>query len=130
MAYRYAEGKWNIKEILVHLIDDERIYTYRAMRYARNNETLLPGFDEKSFVHYSEASSRTLESIFDEYDKVRQSTISLFQYLPEDSLWRKGATLVAGSEMKNFRTVRALLYHIAGHELHHIKIIKERYILN
>lgn len=127
LSYRYAKDKWTIKEILVHLIDDERIFAYRALRYARNDNTPLPGFEENDYAKFSCADDRSLDSIFEEYGAVRSSTILLFQNLPEDSFMRSGGIAVDGSII-NFRTVRALAYHIAGHELHHIKIIKERYL--
>lgn len=128
LEYRYAENKWTIKEILVHNIDDERIFTYRALAAARNDKTPLPGFEEKDYSLYSMANERTLDSIFDEYQQVRLSTIKLFQYLPKESFMRKGGLSGTEGEMTNVRTVRALVYHIAGHELHHMKIIKERYL--
>ncbi len=128
LYYRYAPGKWTIKEILVHLIDDERIFSYRALRYARNDDTPLHGFDENQYACYSRANERSLESIFDEYEKVRKSTIALFQNLPEESLLRSGQAIDEYGSVVNRRTVRALAYHLAGHELRHINIIKERYL--
>lgn len=128
LYYRYADGKWTIKEILVHLIDDERVFSYRALRYARNDDTPLHGFDENAFAKYSSANDRSLDSIFDEYETVRNSTLSLFQYLPDDALLRSGSGIDHDGSIVNNRTVRALAYHISGHELRHIKIIKERYL--
>jgi len=127
LSFRYAEGKWTIKEILVHNIDDERIFTYRALRYARNDRTPLHGFEENDYVLYSKANDRSLDNIFEEYWSVRLSTLLLFQNLPEESFSRSGSEINTDGEVKNERTVRALIYHIAGHELRHIKIIKERY---
>ncbi|QNL48011.1 DinB family protein [Olivibacter sp. SDN3] len=124
LYYRYAEGKWTIKEILVHIIDDERIFAYRALRYARNDHTPLPGFEQDDYAYYSKANERSLESIFKEYEAVRSATITLFEHLPEDALMRGGVS----TGNINKRTVRALAYHIAGHELRHINIIKERYL--
>ena len=124
LLHRYAPGKWSIKEILVHLIDDERIVAYRALCYARNDQTELPGFAQDDYANYSKADERTLESIFDEYETVRNATISLFQFLPEDSMLRSGS--LEGNE--NRRTVRAMVYHISGNEQCHMKIIKERYL--
>ncbi len=124
LYYRYAPGKWSIKETLVHIIDDERIYSYRALRYARNDQTGLPGFEQDDYALYSGADERSLESIFAEYETVRNATLSLFSYLPEDSFLRSGT--LTGKE--NRRTVRAMLYHIAGHEQWHMNIIKERYL--
>lgn len=128
LTYRYAEKKWTIKEILVHNIDDERIFSYRALRHARNDATPLHGFDENKFAKYSNANDRSLEDIFEEYWSVRLSTLLLFQNLPEKSLLRSGSGIDTDGEIKNKRTVRAFAYHIAGHELNHIKVIKERYL--
>ncbi len=127
LLYRYAQDKWTIKEILVHLIDDERIFSYRALRYARNDNTPLLGFEQDDYAKYSNANERSLASIFEEYETVRRSTISLFQYLPEDSMMRSGSGIDVDGSVINKRTVRALVYHIAGHELRHFNIIKERY---
>jgi uncharacterized damage-inducible protein DinB len=124
LFYRYDKGKWSIKEILVHIVDDERIYAYRALRFARNEKLNLTGFDQDSYALYSEADKRELDSIFEEYEAVRNSTIALFNGLPGNSLDRMGR----GTASANDATVRALLYHIAGHELHHLNIIKEKYI--
>ena len=128
LTYRYQTEKWTIKEILVHLIDDERIFSYRALRYARNDSTPLHGFEEKDYAKYSNADGRTMDSIFDEYLSVRLSTLQLFQNLPEEALLRSGSGIDTDGSIFNNRSVRALAYHIAGHELWHIKIIKERYL--
>lgn len=124
LYYRYAEGKWTIKEILVHLIDDERIFAYRALRYARNDQTPLHGFEENDYAHYSKANERSLDSIFEEYEAVRKATITLFKHLPDDCFMRSGMSVGNINE----RTVRGLAYHIAGHELRHFNVIKERYL--
>ena len=124
LLYRYAPDKWSIKEILVHIVDDERIYAYRALRFARNEQQNLIGFDQDSYAFYSQADNRDLDNIFEEYDAVRKSTIALFNGLPEDSLTRMGH----GTGTANDATVRALAYHIAGHELRHLNVIKERYL--
>jgi len=128
LYFRYAENKWTIKEILVHIIDDERIFAYRALRYARNDNTPLHGFEEKDYAIYSKANERSLDSIFEEYESVRKATLTLFEYLPEDSFLRSGSGIDTDGSTVNSRTVRALVYHIAGHELRHFKIIKERYL--
>lgn len=128
LTYRYAKGKWTIKEILVHNIDDERIFSCRAMRFARNDNTSLPGFEQDDYAKFSGANLRSLDTIFEEYEAVRKSTITLFKYLPEDSFLRKGAGIDKDGSIINERTVRAFVYHIAGHELRHLKIIKERYL--
>lgn len=122
LTTRHAEGEWTIKEILVHMIDDERIYCYRALRFARNDKTELPGFEQDEYVPYSGANNRELEAIIEEFISVRNATITFFESLDEDALTRKGV----GSG--NIMSVRAAAYHIAGHELHHINSIKENYL--
>jgi len=122
LNYRYAQNKWTIKEILVHIIDDERIYAYRALCFARNDKTELPGFEQDNYALHSRANERSLENILEEYEAVRNATIALFNGLPEDSLLRMGTA------NNNKATVRAMAYHIAGHELHHMNIIKEKYL--
>jgi hypothetical protein len=124
LSYRYREGKWSIKEILVHIVDDERIYAYRAMCFARNEKGGLPGFDQDAYAACSGADQRSLDSIFEEYEAVRNSTIALFDGLPEEALDRMGQ----GSGSFAGATVRALGYHIAGHELHHMHVIREHYL--
>jgi uncharacterized damage-inducible protein DinB len=128
LYYRYDNGKWTIKEILVHIIDDERIFAYRALRYGRNDNTPLHGFEENDYAKYSYANDRSLDSIFEEYESVRNATLTLFQNLPDDAFMRSGGGIDDDGSIINIRTVRALAYHLAGHELRHIKIIKERYL--
>ena len=128
LHYRYETGKWTIKEILVHIIDDERIFSYRALRYGRNDNTPLHGFEENDYAKYSYATDRSLDSIFDEYESVRNATLTLFQNLPDDAFMRSGGGIYDDGSIINIRTVRALAYHLAGHELKHIKVIKERYL--
>ena len=122
LLYRYAENKWTIKEILVHIMDDERIFMYRALRIARNDKTPLPGFEQDDYVPYSRANERSLANIFREYKTVRNATLSLFNSLNKEDLMR------VGTANNHHVNVRALAYHIAGHELHHLNIIKERYL--
>jgi uncharacterized damage-inducible protein DinB len=125
LYHRYAEGKWSIKEVLIHIIDDERIFAYRALRFARGEQQNLIGFDQDAYTALSQADERDLDNIFEEYEAVRRSTIALFNGLPEESLTRMGK----GTGTFNNATVRALAYHIAGHEQHHINLIKERYLM-
>lgn len=122
LLYRYAEGKWTIKEILGHIVDDERIYVYRALRFARNDSTELPGFEQDHFARYSEANKRDVADLLDEFTLVRRATIAFFESLDEAALQRSG--FADGKRS----SVRALAYHIAGHELRHMNIIKERYL--
>jgi uncharacterized damage-inducible protein DinB len=122
LNFRYAEGKWTIKEVLVHLSDDERIYAYRALRFARNDQTPLPGFEQDGYALYSGANARGVAGILEELASVRRATISLFESLDDEALKR------AGVADGNRVSVRALAYHIAGHELRHLRIIRERYL--
>src|SRR6185295_18560052 len=119
---RYDINKWTLKELLVHMMDDERIYSYRALRFARNDKTILPGFEQDDYVANSNANERTVESILEEYESVRRSTITLFKNMSDETLLRTG---IANN---NKVSVRALVYHIAGNELHHLKIIREKYL--
>lgn len=121
LGYRYAPGKWTIKEILGHLIDDERIYAYRALRFARNDQTELPGFEQDEYTLESRANERTIQDLLDEFAAVRNSTIVLFESFDSEVLTRSG--IASGNVM----SVRAVAYHIAGHELRHMNIIQERY---
>jgi uncharacterized damage-inducible protein DinB len=122
LTYRYAEGKWTVKEILAHISDDERIYAYRALRFARNDNTELPGFEQDDYARWSGANERDIRDILKEFDTVRKATISLFNSFDSKALVR------AGMANSNVMSVRAAAYHIAGHELHHINLIKERYL--
>jgi hypothetical protein len=122
LLYRYAEAKWTIKEIIQHIADDERIYAYRALRFARHDSTQLPGFDQDDYARYSEANRRTLNDLLGELATVRVATLSLYDGLGDDALKRIG---VASG---NLMSVRAIAYHIAGHELRHLNIIRERYL--
>lgn len=121
LAYRYAEGKWTIKDIMVHISDDERIYAYRALRFARNDKTELPGFEQDDYAIYSGANERNIQNILQEFETVRNATISLFDSFTNEAFAR------AGVANGNKVSVRALAYHIAGHELHHLRIMRERY---
>lgn len=122
LAYRYAEGKWTIKEILAHIIDDERIYCYRALRFARNDRTELPGFEQDDYALYSGANGRGIADILAEFQAVRNATIAFYNGLEQAALQR------AGEADGKIMSVRASAYHIAGHELHHTNIIRERYM--
>ncbi len=120
--YRYASGKWSIKEVLGHLIDAERIFTYRALRFARRDSTPLPGFDQDPYVAAANFDSRPWVDFIAEFEHVRRSTILFFRALaPED-------VLRSGTASQNSITVRALGYIIAGHELHHMGILRARYL--
>jgi hypothetical protein len=118
----YQPGKWTIKDIIQHVIDSERILAYRALRFARKDQTLLPPFDGNLFTASANAASRTLESVLDEYTDVRRGTISLFRSFSNEMLLQEG--ICSGFLV----SVLALGYIIAGHQLHHTKIIRERYL--
>ena len=120
--YRYAEGKWTIKEILQHLIDAERVFAYRAMCIARGETNGLPGYDHDAYLNNSNANSRSHENLMQEYTAVRQATLILFETFNDDTLLFKGTA--NGSPI----SVRALGFIIAGHEKHHNSVISERYI--
>ena len=122
LVRRYAPGKWTIKEILLHISDDERIYAYRALRFARADETELPGFEQDDYTRASNANEREVDDLLDELATVRAATISLFRGFDAAALRRRG---VANG---NVMSVRAAAYHIAGHELHHVNVIRERYL--
>lgn len=122
LHYRYAAGKWTIKEILAHIIDDERIYVYRALRFARNDRTELPGFEQDDYAANSRADERDIRDILSELEAVRFATVAFFESLDDRSLARRGTA--DGKIM----SVRAAAYHIAGHEMRHINIVRERYL--
>src|SRR6185369_8134008 len=122
LTYRYADGKWTIKEILGHLIDDERIYAYRALRFARNDQTELAGLEQDAYVIESGANERSLDDLLEEFAVVRRATIALFTSFDDEMLKRCG--VASGNVM----SVRAIAYHIAGHELRHLNVIRERYL--
>lgn len=122
LDYRYKKNKWSIKEVLVHIIDDERIYAYRALCFARNDKTNLPGFEQEDYNINSDTTERSIENIMEEYEALRLSTITLFNGLSDKSLKRIG---IANG---NPASARALGYHILGHDLHHIKIIEDLYL--
>lgn len=120
--YRYAEGKWSIRELLQHIIDAERIFAYRALRFARKDATPLPGFDENAYAINAKADKRSWDKLVDEFMVVRRSSELLFQSFDEDQLESNGVS----SNSPNY--VRALGFIIIGHATHHQKIIKERYL--
>ncbi len=120
--YRYAEGKWNIKEMLQHIIDSERIFAYRALRIARHDKTPLPGFDEKSYAAATNADERSWEGLLHEFEAVRKSTDLLLQNFTKEQLAQSGIT------NGETNTVTAISFIVFGHILHHINVLKERYL--
>jgi uncharacterized damage-inducible protein DinB len=119
--FRYAPDKWSVKEVLGHLSDSERIFAYRALRIARNDQTPLSGFEQDDYVRAGEFGERSLADLAEEFAHVRSATLAMLRPLSQDAWLRRG------SANKNEVTVRALAFIIAGHELHHREILKERY---
>jgi len=119
--FAYAPEKWTVKEVLIHMLDVERIFTGRALRFARNDATMLPGFDENMYPPFTEAASRSINSIAEEYEALRRSTIELYANFSEVMRQRSGSA--NGVKI----SVETLGYVIAGHEIHHIDILKARY---
>ena len=120
--FRYAPGKWSIREVLCHMLDGERIFSYRALRFARNDQTPLAGFDENAYAPHLNAGSRTLTQLGDEMQHLRTTTVDLFMSFSEEMLKRKGTA------NNNELTVGAIGIIIAGHEMHHVGVIRERYL--
>lgn len=119
--YAYAEGKWTVRQALGHIIDTERIMAYRALRIARQDTTPLPGYEQDDYVTVSDVSDRSLSSYAEEFEVVRKSNMFLFRSFKEEALNCKG---IASEQPVS---VRALLYIVAGHLEHHIRIFEERY---
>jgi uncharacterized damage-inducible protein DinB len=121
-GFRYAPGKWSIRELVGHLIDSERIFTYRALCFARNDQTPLPGFEEDEYVRNASFNDRSLSELAEELESVRKSTMFMFKHLDKEAWKRRGTA--NQSEV----SVRALAYIMAGHELHHRGILRDRYL--
>jgi uncharacterized damage-inducible protein DinB len=119
---RYAEGKWSIKELLGHIIDTERIFGYRALRFARNDQTPLSGFEQDDYVQSAGFGERSLSDLAEEFEHVRRANLSLFRHLDTEAWARHGEA------SDNLVSVRALAHIIAGHETHHMRILRERYL--
>ena len=120
--HRYEPGKWSIKEVVGHVADTERVFAYRALRFARNDKAELPGYDENAFAANADFAYLPLANIVDEYAAVRQASILFFKHLGQDAWTRRGVA------NKINVTVRAIAFLIAGHELHHLNILKTRYL--
>lgn len=121
-TYRYAPDKWSVNEVVGHMIDSERIFAERALRFARNDATPIPGFEQDDYVRNATFDAYPLSELASELETVRQSTIFFFRHLDEKAWTRRG--LANNAEV----SVRALAYIIAGHELHHREILKTRYL--
>lgn len=122
LQFAYAPEKWSVLEALIHIIDTERVFQYRALCFSRNDKTALPGFDQDNYVPESNANNRTISSVIEEYISVRSSTISLFSSLNDDVLKR------IGTASESPMSVAALGFIICGHQRHHRDILRERYL--
>lgn len=121
--FRYAEGKWSIKEVIGHLLDSERVFAYRLLRISRDDETALSGFDETRYVPQGEFNLRSVSDLLFEFRTQRASTLALANGIPPDAWTRVGMA-------NGYRTsARALVYIILGHTAHHLAILRERYRL-
>ena len=120
--FRYAPGKWSIKEMLGHLIDGERVFSYRALRFARNDQTPLASFEQDDYVREAGFADCVLADLIEEFVCVRRATVWLFRQFKAEA-WMRG-----GVASGNPVTVRAIAYIIAGHELHHRRMLQEKYL--
>src|SRR5215468_6546626 len=118
-ASRYAADKWSVKEVFGHMIDSERVFAYRALRFARNDLTPLPGYEQDDYVRHGNFDERTLADLAAEFETVRKSSIQLFRSLREEAWSHRGTA------NENPVTVRALAHIIGGHEAHHVDVIRK-----
>ncbi|MBX3134208.1 MAG: DinB family protein [Gemmatimonadaceae bacterium] len=118
----YAPGKWTLKEVLLHCADAERIFSYRALRIARGDTTPLPSFDENAYAPMSGAANRTIADILDEFESVREATVTLYSGLPSEAWTRRGTA------SESPVSVRAIAWITAGHLLHHLAVVQDRYL--
>ena len=121
-GYRYAPDKWSVNEMVGHMIDTEKIFAYRALRFGRGDKTPVPGFEQDDYVRGSSYNSYPLSELADEFETVRKSTLNFFRHLDDEAWSRRGTA--SNAEV----SVRALAYIIAGHELHHREILRTRYL--
>ena len=119
---RYAPGKWSMREVAGHLIDTERIFAYRALRFARNDPTELPGFEQDDYIPAAHFDTRPWKDLLGEFDLVRRGNLCMFRGLDAEAWLRRGVA------SKCEISVRAAAYVIAGHELHHLRILRTKYI--
>jgi DinB superfamily len=120
--FRYAPGKWSVKEVIGHVIDAERVFAYRALAFARNESTSLPGFDENQWAAYANYSSLSMNDILTEFETVRRSTLLLFRQM-DTAAWNR-----RGNANGNDMTTRSAAFVIAGHLQHHLEMLKSRYL--
>jgi len=119
--HAYAPGKWTLKQVLGHMIDTERTFAYRAFVFSRNNIE-LPGFDQDIYVNNTDFNSQSIQDLASEFKALREGNLFMYKAFTDEQLLRKG--IASGYPV----SVRALVYMIAGHELHHLKLIRERYL--
>ncbi len=120
--YAYEDGKWTVAQVLVHVLDAERVFQYRALRIARNDKTPLAGFDQDNYVPFSGAEKRSKEDVIEEYRAIRKSTVLLFSQFSEEDLNRMGTASEAPV------SVAALGFICCGHQKHHRNVLRERYL--
>jgi hypothetical protein len=120
--YRYAPGKWSVKEMLGHVIDTERVLTYRALRFARNDRTPLASFEQDDYVRAGDFADCRLADLIEEFVCVRRASLWFFRQLSAEAWMRRG--IASGNEV----SVRAIAYIVAGHELHHRQVLREKYL--
>jgi len=120
--YAYEPGKWSIKELVGHINDAERIFAYRALRIARGDKTPLPGFEQDDYIPNANFNAQTLADLTTEFELIRRSNLALFKHFSDEAWVRRGTA------SENPVSVRALVYVIAGHELHHMNILRSRYL--
>jgi uncharacterized damage-inducible protein DinB len=121
-TYRYADGKWTIKELVSHVIDAERVFAYRLLRIARGDQTPLPGYDQDPYIETSNANNRSFASLVDEFDHVRRSNVLMIEAMDDEALLR------TGTASDNAVSARALIAIMLGHARHHQTILVERYL--
>jgi hypothetical protein len=120
--YRYAPEKWSVKQVIGHLSDTERVFTYRALRFSRNDATPLPGFEENDFVAGANFDERPFPEVLDEFSSVRAASLTFYRSLNQELAQRRGVA----NELEF--SVRSVPYIVAGHERHHVRVLRERYL--
>ncbi|AUS06430.1 DinB family protein [Pseudotamlana carrageenivorans] len=122
LSWRYASGKWTIKEVFQHIIDTERVFSYRCFRISRRDKTNLPGFEQDDFVATSNANEKSLDDLIEAYEAVRRNTMVLLKEMSETEFKHLG--LVSGNPM----SARAAAFVIVGHEIHHLQVLQQKYL--
>lgn len=120
--YAYEPGKWTIKEVLAHMIDTERVFSFRAFCFSRGEQQPLPGFSQDDYMRHANIDHRTIQDLAEEFKAVRTSTLYVYNSLTDEQ------AMLIGNASNHPVSVRALVYMTAGHELHHLDILKQRYI--